>query len=51
VIAAARVLFSRAIADGLIAAAASPAHLVAKPRWLTSTRGALTRTSWPRSIR
>jgi len=41
-IAAARALFNRAIADGFIDAAASPAHRVAKPRRLPSTRRALT---------
>jgi integrase len=42
VIAAARALFNRAIADGLIDPTASPAHRVAKPRRLPSTRRALT---------
>jgi site-specific recombinase XerD len=42
VIAAARALFNRAIADGLIVPGASPAHKVAKPRRLPSTRRALT---------
>ncbi|MCW3844527.1 site-specific integrase [Micromonospora yasonensis] len=42
VIAAARAFYSRAIADGLIDASASPAHRVAKPRRLPSTRRALT---------
>lgn len=42
VIAAARALYNRAIADGLIDAAASPAHRVSKPRRLPSTRRALT---------
>jgi hypothetical protein len=42
VIAAARALFIRAIADGLIDAAASPAHRIAKPRRLPSARRALT---------
>ena len=42
VIAAARAIYNRAIADGLIDAAASPAHRVAKPRRLPSTRRALT---------
>lgn len=41
VIAAARALYSRAVADGLIDAAASPAHRVVKPRRLPSTRRAL----------
>jgi integrase len=41
VIAAARALYNRAIADGLIDAAASPAHRVTKPRRLPSTRRAL----------
>ncbi len=41
VIAAARAFFKRAIADGLIDADASPAHRVAKPRRLPSTRRAL----------
>jgi len=38
VIAAARAIYNRAIADGLIEASASPAHRVAKPRRLPSTR-------------
>lgn len=42
VIAAARAIYNRAIADGLIQASASPAHRVAKPRRLPSTRRALT---------
>ncbi|MET8907576.1 site-specific integrase [Micromonospora sp. NPDC004551] len=42
VIAAARAFYSRAIADGLIDVSASPAHRVAKPRRLPSTRRALT---------
>jgi integrase len=42
VIAAARAVFSRAVADGLIDAAANPAHRVPKPRRLPSTRRALT---------
>jgi integrase len=42
VIAAARALYNRAIADGLIEPGASPAHRVAKPRRLPSTRRALT---------
>jgi integrase len=42
VIAAARALYNRAIADGLIDAAASPAHRVVKPRRLPNTRRALT---------
>lgn len=42
VIAAARAIYNRAIADGLIEASASPAHRVAKPRRLPSTRRALT---------
>ncbi|MEV6524533.1 hypothetical protein AB0M43_21475 [Longispora sp. NPDC051575] len=42
VIAAARAIYTRAIADGLIDAADSPAHRVAKPRRLPSTRRALT---------
>jgi hypothetical protein len=41
VIAAARAVYNRAIADGLIDAAASPAHRVFKPRRLPSTRRAL----------
>jgi integrase len=41
VIAAARAVFNRAIADGLIAPGASPAHQVAKPRCLPNTRRAL----------
>jgi hypothetical protein len=41
-IAAARAFFVRAIADGLIAAAASPAPQIAKPRRLPSSRRALT---------
>lgn len=42
VIAAARAIYNRAIADGLIHPAASPAHRVAKPRRLPNTRRALT---------
>lgn len=42
VIAAARAVYNRAIADGHIASGASPAHRVAKPRRLPSTRRALT---------
>jgi integrase len=42
VIAAARAVYNRAIADGLIAAGASPAHRITKPRRLPSTRRALT---------
>jgi integrase len=42
VIAAARAIYNRAIADGLIDPGASPAHRVAKPRRLPSTRRALT---------
>ncbi|MFG1918188.1 tyrosine-type recombinase/integrase [Micromonospora sp. NPDC048898] len=42
VVAAARAFYTRAIADGLIDASASPAHRVAKPRRLPSTRRALT---------
>ena len=42
VIAAARAIYNRAIADGLLDAKASPAHRVAKPRRLPSTRRALT---------
>ncbi|HWS37639.1 MAG TPA: site-specific integrase, partial [Actinoplanes sp.] len=42
VIAATRAFFVRAIADGLIPAAASPAHQIAKPRRLPNTRRALT---------
>jgi integrase len=41
VIAAARAFYSLAIADGLIDATESPAHRVAKPRRLPSTRRAL----------
>ncbi|GAB3939248.1 hypothetical protein GCM10027614_21060 [Micromonospora vulcania] len=41
-VAAARAFFRCAIADGLIDAAASPAHRVAKPRRLPGTRRALT---------
>jgi integrase len=41
VIAAARALFNRAIADGLTPAGASPAHRVSKPRRLPSPRRAL----------
>ncbi|GAA0276425.1 site-specific integrase [Cryptosporangium japonicum] len=41
VIAAARALFNRAIADGLLAAGSSPAHQVGKPRRLPSPRRAL----------
>lgn len=42
VIAAARAVYNRAIADRLIGPDASPAHQVAKPRRLPSTRRALT---------
>ncbi|WP_326557215.1 tyrosine-type recombinase/integrase [Micromonospora sp. NBC_01796] len=42
VIAAARAIYNRAIADELIDPAASPAHRVVKPRRLPSTRRALT---------
>jgi integrase len=42
VIAAARAVFNRAAADGLIEATANPAHRVPKPRRLPSTRRALT---------
>jgi integrase len=42
VISAARALFTRAIADGLIPLGASPAHQVRKPRRLPSPRRALT---------
>ena len=42
VIAAARAIYTRAIADGYLTAAASPAHRVPKPRRLPSTRRALT---------
>jgi integrase len=42
VIAAARAVYNRAIADGMIEPGASPAHKVAKPRRLPSTRRALT---------
>lgn len=42
VIAAARAVYNRAIADGLVDTASSPAHRVAKPRRLPSTRRALT---------
>jgi integrase len=42
VIAAARAVYNRAIADGLLEAKVSPAHRVAKPRRLPSTRRALT---------
>ncbi|WP_282776469.1 MULTISPECIES: site-specific integrase [unclassified Nocardia] len=41
-IAAARAIYSRAIADELLPAGSSPAHRVAKPRRLPSTRRALT---------
>jgi integrase len=41
VIAAARAIYNRAIADGHIAPGASPAHRVGKPRRLPSTRRAL----------
>jgi integrase len=41
-IAAARAVYVRAIADGLVEAGSSPAHRVAKPRRLPSTRRALT---------
>lgn len=42
VVAAARAIYNRAIADGLIDHQASPAHKVAKPRRLPNTRRALT---------
>ncbi|QYN33534.1 site-specific integrase [Pseudonocardia sp. DSM 110487] len=42
VIAAARAIYTRAIADNLIAPGTSPAHRIAKPRRLPSTRRALT---------
>ncbi|MEU8819366.1 site-specific integrase [Actinoplanes sp. NPDC048796] len=42
VISAARAFYTRAIADGLIPAGASPAHQVRKPRRLPSPRRALT---------
>src|SRR5262245_41865242 len=42
VIAAARAIYNRAIADGLTDATASPAHRVVKPRRLPRTRRALT---------
>lgn len=42
VIAAARAIYNRAAADGYLSSAASPAHRVAKPRRLPSTRRALT---------
>jgi integrase len=42
VIAAARAVYNRATADGYLTAAASPAHRIAKPRRLPSTRRALT---------
>jgi integrase len=42
VVAAARAVYNRAIADGLIDRQASPAHRVAKPRRLPNTRRALT---------
>nr|BFE56515.1 hypothetical protein GCM10020063_010410 [Dactylosporangium thailandense] len=41
-VAAARAFYNQAVADGLIQAADSPAHRVAKPRRLPSTRRALT---------
>jgi hypothetical protein len=41
VVAAARAVYTRAIADGLIGPGASPAHKVVKPRRLPSTRRAL----------
>jgi hypothetical protein len=41
VVAAARALYNRAIADGLNDVGASPAHRVAKPRRLPNTRRAL----------
>jgi len=43
-VAAARALFNLAIADGIIAPGDSPAHRVARPRRLPSTRRALTVT-------
>ncbi|GAA5199567.1 hypothetical protein GCM10023322_75460 [Rugosimonospora acidiphila] len=42
VIAAARAIYNRAIADGIIERAESPAHRIGKPRRLPSTRRALT---------
>jgi integrase len=44
IIAAARAVYNRAIADGILTAAHSPAHRVAKPRRLPSTRRALVPT-------
>lgn len=44
-IAAARACYSRAIDDGLIEPADSPAHRISKPRRLSSTRRALTQTN------
>lgn len=49
VIAAARAICNRAVADGLIEPGSSPAHKITKPRRLPSTRRALTLTNWPRS--
>lgn len=42
VVAAARAIYNRAIADGFVALGQSPAHRVVKPRRLPSTRRALT---------
>ncbi len=42
VVAAARAIYNRAIADGLIDQKDSPAHRVVKPRRLPNTRRALT---------
>jgi integrase len=42
VVAAARAVYNRAVADGLIAPSASPAHRVPEPRRLPNTRRALT---------
>src|SRR5436309_931934 len=41
VVAAARAVYTKAIADGLLGPGASPAHRVVKPRRLPSTRCAL----------
>ena len=51
VIAAARAIYSRAIADGQSTPGASPAHRVAKPRRLPSTRRALAAHELSRSTR
>ena len=48
-IAAARAVFNRAVADGLIGAAANPAHRVPKPGGCPAPAAPSPRTSWTRS--